>query len=62
MDVPEADRLVEICFKTFESLSKKGKPILGKEWTVLSCIAKYNHISKEIGVVALGTGKIRQLF
>lgn len=58
MDVPEADRLVKICFETFESLLKKGKPSLGKEWTVLSCIAKYNHVSKEIEVVSLGTGKM----
>lgn len=56
MDIPEADRIVRICFNMFDSLSKKGKPILGKEWTVLSCIVKYNHISKELEVVSLGTG------
>ncbi|XP_055301321.1 tRNA-specific adenosine deaminase 1 [Sitodiplosis mosellana] len=54
--VPDADRLAKICYQTFESISKTGKPILGKEWTVLSCIAKYEHHTKDLEVVSLGTG------
>lgn len=56
--VPEANVIAEICLKKFDSLAKTGKPIYGKEWTVLTCIVQYNHSSKEMEVVALGTGKL----
>lgn len=54
---PDADLLTKLCFETFDSLPTTRKPILGKEWTVLSCIVKYNHDKKETEVVAMGTGK-----
>lgn len=54
--VPDADRLAKICYQTFESISKTGKPIVDKEWTVLSCIVKYEHATKDLNVVSLGTG------
>lgn len=54
---PDANRISAICLEKFESLPKTGKPILGKEWTVLSAIVKFDHSSKEFEVVAMGTGK-----
>lgn len=57
--VPDANQLAKICLKTFESIPKTGKPTLDKEWTVLSCIAKYHQKSHEIDVVAIGTGKFK---
>lgn len=54
--IPDADRLAKICYQTFESISKTGKPIVEKEWTVLSCIVKYEHATKDLEVVSLGTG------
>lgn len=59
--VPNANHLAEICLKLFETIPKTGKPTLDKEWTVLSCIAKYHRRSKEIEVVAFGTGTINYL-
>ena len=55
--VPDADQLAKICYHTFESISKTGKPILGKEWTVQSCIVKYERHTRDLEVVSLGTGK-----
>lgn len=28
--VPDANRLAKVCYQTFESISKRGKPVLGK--------------------------------
>lgn len=56
--VPNANHLAEICLKLFETIPKTGKPTLQMEWTVLSCIAKYQHQSNVIDVVAFGTGKL----
>lgn len=55
--IPDANVLAEVCLKTFKSIPKTGKPTLDKEWTVLSCIAKYHHGTKHIDVVSIGTGK-----
>lgn len=55
--VPDSERLAKLCFQTFESIPKTGKPILGKEWTVLSCIAKYEHQTNQMEIVSMGTGK-----
>lgn len=55
--VPDPNRLGKICFESFESIPKTGKPILNTEWTVMSCIAKYHHDTKQIDVIAIGTGK-----
>lgn len=56
-NVPDANRLAKICLQTFESIPKSGKPATAKEWTVLSCIAKYHHQTDVIQVVSIGTGK-----
>lgn len=54
---PDANNIVDICFEFFEKLPKAGKPIVDNEWTVLSCIIQSNDITKQMEVVALGTGK-----
>nr|XP_037868938.1 tRNA-specific adenosine deaminase 1 isoform X2 [Bombyx mori] len=49
------DNIVEKCLKTYEQLPKKGKPA-DDEWTVLSCIVKYETEHDTIEVLSLGTG------
>lgn len=49
------DKIVENCFNVYQKLPKTGKPI-ETEWSVLSCIVKYDSSSEEIEVVSLGTG------
>ncbi|XP_028025904.1 tRNA-specific adenosine deaminase 1 [Bombyx mandarina] len=49
------DTIVEKCLKTYEQLPKKGKPA-DDEWTVLSCIVKYETEHDTIEVLSLGTG------
>ena len=64
-----ADVIADLCHKYFEDvIPAKGKPQLGKEWTVLSAIVKENSLNLVAGeddnvllnsvfeVVALGTG------
>lgn len=55
--VPDANRLAEICLNFIDTIPKTGKPLLNQEWTVLSCIAKFQHETNEIEVIAAGTGK-----
>lgn len=55
---PDPDRIAKLCLKKFNELPKSGKPVVGKEWTVLSCIIKLNEIDDEMEVVALGTGEM----
>lgn len=54
--IPDAIALTEKCFCAFEAIGRTGKPILYKEWTVLSCIVKYDHQTKEMDVISIGTG------
>lgn len=49
------DKVVEACFKLYDKTPKSGKPA-ENEWTVLSCIVKYETAHQEIEVVSLGTG------
>ncbi|KAG9338118.1 hypothetical protein JZ751_027089 [Albula glossodonta] len=60
-----ADEIARICFECFSELPKRGKPELGREWTLLAAVVKVsesqspdqperNRIEKE--VVSLGTG------
>lgn len=58
IEIPDPNQLAQLCFNIFDSLPKSGKPIANKEWTVLSCIAKYHHETMNIEIVALGTGKL----
>lgn len=55
--VPDPNQLGSACFESFESIPKTGKPIKNTEWTVMSCIATYQHDTNEIDVIAIGTGK-----
>lgn len=57
--VPDPNRLGKICFESFESIPKTGKPIRNTEWTVMSCIAMYQHDLNQIDVIAIGTGRIQ---
>jgi tRNA-specific adenosine deaminase 1 len=62
-----ADKIADLCHQYFENIiPAKGKPQLGKEWTVLSAFVKENSLNSVIGavenvlnsleVVAVGTG------
>lgn len=62
MVYPDTNRLASACLNLFDSIPKTGKPVADKEWTILSCIAKFNHQTEEIEVVSLGTGKITIIF
>lgn len=55
--IPTANRISKLCLNKFDSLPKTGKPIFGKEWTVYTCIVKYNNSNEDLEVVSLGTGK-----
>nr|XP_039273784.1 tRNA-specific adenosine deaminase 1-like isoform X1 [Styela clava] len=48
--------IAEKCLAQYQSLPKKGKPAVGKEWTVLSGIVEEDVNAKTFKVVALGTG------
>lgn len=56
-NIPDANKVTNICLQTFETIAKTGKPIANKEWTVLTCIIQYDHRTENIEVVSLGTGK-----
>lgn len=53
-----ADRVASICYETFAKLPKKGKPLLGKEWTILAavCCLRKEDNDENLKVLALGTG------
>lgn len=51
-----AHRITKISLSKFNSLPKSGKPILNKEWTVLSTILQHDTNSDSLLVVSLGTG------
>lgn len=54
---PDPNELGKKCLESFESIPKTGKPIINTEWTVMSCIALYQHDTNQIDVIAIGTGK-----
>lgn len=54
--VPDATRIENLCIAKFNELPKTGKPLIDKEWTVLSCILQWNSGTDALDVVALGTG------
>lgn len=63
--IPDDTRIAQLAFDLFASISKSGKPIKGKEWTVLTCVAQINNQTDNIEIVALGTGtsaKIKNLY
>lgn len=53
---PDANKVAALCLRAFETISKSGKPLLDKEWTVLSCIVKYDHQINGMDVISIGTG------
>lgn len=55
---PIANRISKLCFKKFEDLSKTGKPVVGKEWTVYTCVLQLNECNDELKVVSLSTGNV----
>ncbi|XP_031619432.1 tRNA-specific adenosine deaminase 1 [Contarinia nasturtii] len=55
MLVPDPHDLAKLCLRFFDTLPKTGKPKLG-EWTVLCCCVKYEHRTKSLEVVSVGTG------
>lgn len=52
----QPERVAQACFSVYDKLPKSGKPITHKEWTVLSCILKYQSNTDNLEVVSLGTG------
>lgn len=52
----DTERVTKACFSLYEKLPKSGKPITQKEWTVLSCVLKYQSNINDLEVVSLGTG------
>ncbi|XP_011551678.3 tRNA-specific adenosine deaminase 1 [Plutella xylostella] len=49
------DKISKTCNDQYMKLPKTGKPV-DNEWTVLSCVVKYDRNSTNIEVVSLGTG------
>lgn len=49
------DKIANSCTTLYEDLPKTGKPVKN-EWTVLSCVVKFDNNSNDIEVVSLGTG------
>lgn len=55
LDIALVDNMVKACFNLYNKTPKSGKP-MENEWTVLSCIVKYDTACQEVEVVCLGTG------
>lgn len=53
-DVNFADNVARLCFEKFASLPKSGKPILGKEWSLLAGIIL--HANDRCKVISIGCG------
>lgn len=52
-----ADRVAGICLEKFDGLPEKGKPINGKEWTLLSGVVQQSSDDDgRLKVVSLATG------
>ncbi|CAG9132144.1 unnamed protein product [Plutella xylostella] len=49
------DKITKTCNDQYMKLPKTGKPV-DNEWTVLSCVVKYDRNSTSIEMVSLGTG------
>lgn len=51
-----ADRVAGLCLEKFDQLPDKGKPISGKQWTLLSGVVQATDDSGPPIVVSLATG------
>lgn len=54
MDLYFANKIAKECLEHYSSLPKKGKPIPGQEWTLLSAIVM--SLDSKLTVVAMATG------
>ncbi|XP_063053350.1 tRNA-specific adenosine deaminase 1 [Engraulis encrasicolus] len=53
------DKITQLCYDHFRDLPKRGKPELGREWTLLAAVVEVRQKLKEnieMKVVSLGTG------
>ncbi|KAL2094029.1 hypothetical protein ACEWY4_011341 [Coilia grayii] len=53
------DEITKLCYDHFRNLPKRGKPELGREWTLLAAVVEVRQKPKEkieMKVVSLGTG------
>ena len=52
-----ADQVASLCYKHFDKLPKKGKPLEGREWTILAAIVKQDtNKQNNFEVISMGTG------
>lgn len=55
-----ANQVARLCYSHFDNLPKKGKPLQGREWTVVAAVvqrtAKKVHSNVSLKVVSMGTG------
>jgi tRNA-specific adenosine deaminase 1 len=55
-----ANQVAQLCYNHFDNLPKKGKPIEGKEWTVVAAFVQQTRQNDEtkssLEVVSMGTG------
>lgn len=50
-----ADSVADLCYKKFASLPKSGKPIPGKQWTLLAAIVECANDHMQIVSIATGS-------
>lgn len=51
-----ADRIAGLCLEKFDRLPDKGKPLSGKQWTLLSGVVQAENDLGSLKVVSLATG------
>lgn len=49
-----ADEVAQLCLAKYNTLPKKGKPVVGEEWTLLSALV--SELEGKFSVVAMATG------
>ncbi|KZS18938.1 tRNA-specific adenosine deaminase 1 [Daphnia magna] len=55
-----ADQVAHLCYRHFDNLPKKGKPLQGREWTIVAAVvqrtAKRVNSNISLKIVSMGTG------
>lgn len=55
-----ADQVAHLCYRHFDNLPKKGKPLQGREWTIVAAVvqrtAKKVNSNISLKIVSMGTG------